>query len=157
MDRRTLLLGGAAALTTSAAAASLLLPRTLTPALTFTRDGLAIGGTDPVAYWTHARPIGGDPAHTHVWANATWRFITARNRDDFAADPTAFAPAYGGFCAWAVAAKGALFPTHPDNWAIVDDRLYLNFDDAVQATWDTDRPGFIRQADLRWPRIVADI
>ena len=54
MNRRTLFIGGAAALTASAAVASLLLPRKLPPALTYTRDGFAIGGsvgkdTDEVA------------------------------------------------------------------------------------------------------------
>lgn len=157
MNRRTLLIGTAAALTTTAAAASLIVSRALPPALTYQRDGLALGGTDPVTYWTHARPIGGDPLHTHVWADATWRFITVRNRDDFAANPEAFAPQYGGFCAWAVAAKGELFSTDPENWAIVDGRLFLNFDDDIQALWDENRKGFIRNADLRWPRVVATL
>ncbi|WP_339646455.1 YHS domain-containing (seleno)protein [Jannaschia helgolandensis] len=157
MNRRTLFIGGAAALTASAAAASLLLPRKLPPALTYTRDGFAIGGTDPVAYFTHARPIGGDPAYTHDYAGATWRFISALSRDEFAGNPDAYAPRYGGFCAWAVAAKSALFSTQPDNWAIVNGKLYLNFSDEVQADWDKDRAGFIRQANLRWPRIVASL
>lgn len=157
MNRRTMLIGGAAALTTTAAAASLVVRRALPPALTFQTGGVAIGGTDPVTYWTHARPIGGDPLHTHVWADATWRFITAQNRDDFAANPKAFAPQYGGFCAWAVAAKGQLFSTQPDKWAIVDGRLFLNFDESVQTLWDENRRSFINRADLRWPRIIAAV
>ncbi|WP_179380313.1 YHS domain-containing (seleno)protein [Jannaschia marina] len=156
MNRRTLLIGGAAALTTTAAAASLLLPRQLAPALTFTRDGLALGGTDPVAYFTHARPMGGDPALTHEWADATWRFISEESRAAFVEDPEAFAPQYGGFCAWAVAEKGELYSTQPENWAIVDGKLYLNFNDDVQAMWDADRAGFIRTADMKWPRILAE-
>lgn len=157
MNRRTMMIGGAAALTTTAAAASLVVRRALPPALTFQPGGVALGGTDPVTYWTHARPIGGDPLHTHVWADATWRFITAQNRDDFAANPEAFAPQYGGFCAWAVAAKGELFSTEPKQWAIVDGRLFLNFDAEVQTLWDENRKGFIRTADMRWPRIIATV
>lgn len=157
MNRRTLLIGGGAALFTSAAAASLLVPRPLPAALTFTRDGLAIGGTDPVAYFTHARPIGGDPALTHEYAGATWRFINDMTRETFIADPETYAPQFGGFCAWAVAEKGELFPTRPQNWAIVDDKLYLNSDDAAQANWNANRRALIRQADLRWPRLVAAI
>ena len=157
MNRRTVIVGGAAILTTSATAASLLLPRKLFPALTFTRDGLAIGGTDPVAYFTYARPIGGDPAYSHNHEGATWRFINAMNRDEFAGNPEAYTPRYGGFCAWTVAAKSALLSTQPDNWAIVDGKLYLTHSDEVQANWDKDRAGFIRQANLRWPRIVATL
>lgn len=155
MNRRILLVGSVAALAASAAAASLLLPRALSPALVFTRDGLAIGGTDPVAYFTHARPIAGDPAMAHDWNGATWRFVDAVHREAFAAAPQDYAPQYGGFCAWAVAAKGELYSTQPENWSVVDGRLYLNFDDTVQQTWNGDRAGFIRQADLRWPRLVA--
>ncbi|MEM9795466.1 MAG: YHS domain-containing (seleno)protein [Pseudomonadota bacterium] len=157
MNRRTLLIGGAAVLTATAATASLLLPRRLAPALTYQKDGLALGGTDPVAYFTHARPIAGDPSVTHDWAGARWAFVDEMHRDAFAADPAAYAPQYGGFCAWAVAAKGELFSTQPENWAIVDDKLYLNFNDDVQAMWDEDRAGFIAQGDMRWPEIVAEV
>ena len=157
MNRRTLLIGGVAIAATTATATAVFLPRGLEPALIFTRDGLALGGTDPVTYFTHARPIAGDPSHTYDWAGATWRFISARNRDDFAADPLAFAPQYGGFCAWTVAANGALVSTQPENWAIVEERLFLHFDDAVQNTWNTDPPGFIRKADLRWPILTANL
>ncbi|MCK0167119.1 YHS domain protein [Jannaschia sp. S6380] len=155
MDRRTLLIGGATAAFATTAAAGLLLPRGLAPAQVFTRDGYALGGTDPIAYFTHGRPIAGDPTVTHDWAGARWAFVDAMHRAEFAAAPQTFAPRYGGFCAWAVAAKGALYSTQPANWAIVDGALYLNFDDAVQARWDADRAGFIRRADARWPGIVA--
>lgn len=157
MQRRTLLIGGgAAALATMAAATALVLrPHRLEPAQVFTQNGLAIGGTDPVAYFTQGAPVAGDARWTHDWAGATWRFADAANRDAFAADPAAYAPRYGGFCAWAVAAKGELYSTQPENWSIRDGRLYLNFDDAVQKAWSADPDGFIREADERWPQIAA--
>ncbi|SFI44952.1 YHS domain-containing (seleno)protein [Jannaschia pohangensis] len=155
MNRRALLIGSAAALTATGALASLLVPTSLPVSRVFLRDGLAIGGIDPVAYFTKGRPIGGDPAVWTKWEGATWRFVDSDHRDRFLADPTAYAPQYGGFCAWAVAAKGELYSTKPQNWAIVDGRLFLNFDDDVQALWNQDRQGFIAQADARWPGIVA--
>ena len=156
MNRRTLLVGAGTALAAAALGAAFARGRRgLAPARVFSEGGLAIRGTDPVAYFTRGAPRAGDPALTHDWAGATWAFESAGNRDRFAAEPSAYAPRYGGFCAWAVAAKGQLFSTRPENWAIVDGRLYLNFDDAVQAMWNADRAGFIAEADRRWPEIVA--
>ncbi|WP_371154381.1 YHS domain-containing (seleno)protein [Jannaschia sp. 2305UL9-9] len=157
LKRRTFIIGGAAAAGVGALAlGAYLTPRQHAPARVYTADGLAIRGTDPVAYFTEGRPVAGDPAITHDWADATWAFATTEARDMFAADPVAYAPQYGGFCAWAVAAKGELYSTQPENWAIVDGKLYLNFNDGVQETWNTDRPGFIEAGDERWPDIVAD-
>ncbi|MGR3503833.1 YHS domain-containing (seleno)protein [Pseudaestuariivita sp.] len=120
-------------------------------------DGIAIRGTDAVAYFTEGRPVAGDAAYSHDWSGSTWHFASAENRDAFAADPTAYAPQYGGYCAWAVAAKGQLFSTQPSNWAVVDGKLYLNFNDRVQETWNTDVPGFIEEGDRRWPDVQQRI
>jgi len=159
-NRRRLLLGTAAAgLTVVGAAAAtngfgLIIP-TLPAAPVFAVDGLAIRGYDPVAYFTEAGPVAGDPAHSLEWNGVTWRFASAANRDAFAADPAAYAPQYGGFCAWAVAAKGKLYSTQPANWSIQDGKLYLNYNDDIQRRWQADIPGFIAAADQRWPELRA--
>ena len=153
--RRTFLLAGATLAAGGAAGAFALRPAPLPPAQVFAVDGVALRGTDPVAYFTEGMPVPGDPAATLDWAGATWRFATIENRDRFRADPDAYAPAYGGFCAWAVAAKRQLFSTRPRNWAVVGRRLFLNYDDAVQETWDRDRARFIAEADRAWPEVVA--
>lgn len=127
----------------------------LATAPVFATDGVAIRGTDPVAYFTERRPVAGDPAHAHDWRGAVWHFASAENRDRFAADPERYAPQYGGFCAWAVAEKGKLYSTLPGNWSIVDGKLYLNFNDEIQARWETDIAGFIMDADRRWPEILG--
>lgn len=129
--------------------------RPLPPSPVFATDRVAIRGTDPVAYFEDARPVPGDRAHAFDWRGATWHFASAANRDAFAADPEAFAPRYGGFCAWAVAVRGELYTTQPENWSIVDGRLYLNFNDDIQARWEEDPHGFIAEADRRWPEIIA--
>jgi hypothetical protein len=114
----------------------------------------AVGGHDPVAYVTQGRPVPGARDITLTWKGASWRFANAGNRETFRADPERYAPAYGGYCAWAVAqnyrAKG-----DPRHWKIVEGRLYLNYDAQVQATWEKDIPGFIRKADANWPGVLA--
>jgi len=129
----------------------------LASAPVYAPDGVAIGGTDPVAYFAEDRPVRGTARHAFDWNGATWHFATAQNRDSFAAEPERYAPQYGGFCAWAVAEKGQLYSTQARNWAIVDGRLYLNYNDDIQARWQDDIAGFILEADRRWPEIRAEI
>jgi len=115
-------------------------------------DGVAIRGFDPVAYFTEGRPVRGSAAFTHEWGGATWRFASAANRDQFAADPGRYAPAYGGFCAFAVS-EGYTAPTDPNAWRIVEGRLFLNYDRSVQRRWERDIPGRIARGDANWPRL----
>lgn len=118
----------------------------------FTRDGLAIGGTDPVAYFTEDRPVAGSPDYQLEWHEATWQFASAEHRDRFEADPEAYAPQYGGWCAWA-AARGEAASTVPEAWKVVDDKLYLNYSRFIQWRWERDIPGYIEAADAHWPDI----
>ncbi|MEL6266226.1 MAG: YHS domain-containing (seleno)protein [Pseudomonadota bacterium] len=115
--------------------------------------GTAIDGTDPVAYFTEGRPVEGSSSHTYDWNGATWRFASAENRDLFAADPEAYAPQYGGYCAWAVS-QGYTASTDPDAWAIVEGKLYLNYNASVQSRWEKDIPGHITAADGNWPTVL---
>lgn len=83
---------------------------------------------------------------------ATFRFASAANRDAFIADPEAYAPQYGGYCAWA-AAQGYHAKGDARFWKIVDGKLYLNYDASVQRTWEADLADFIAAADQNWPLI----
>ncbi|HKK34814.1 MAG TPA: YHS domain-containing (seleno)protein [Paracoccaceae bacterium] len=115
--------------------------------------GLAIRGYDPVAYFTEERPVEGDRAHSLEWKGATWRFASAEHRAMFEADPEAYAPQYGGYCAYAVA-QGGTASVDPEQWRIVDGKLYLNYDASVQERWLADIPGHISKADANWPGVL---
>lgn len=118
-------------------------------------SGLAIRGTDPVAYFTQGGPVAGSAEFTHTWSGATWQFASAENRDLFAANPELYAPQYGGFCAWAVS-QGYTADIDPNAWKIVDNKLYLNFNRSVQRRWERDIPGNIGKADANWPGVLSD-
>ena len=122
----------------------------------FVRRGLALGGTDPVAYFTMEKPIRGSKDHTTEWKDATWQFASAQNRQAFMDDPTAFAPQYGGYCAWAVS-QNYTASTDPDAWRIVDGKLYLNYSKKVQRTWEGDVAGNIAKGDANWPGLFNDL
>jgi hypothetical protein len=116
------------------------------------RQGLAIDGYDPVAYFTESRALPGLPQLTHQHGGATYRFATEAHRDAFAADPARYLPQYGGFCAWAVS-RGDTAPIDPEAWRIVDGRLYLNYSRSVQRMWEADVPANIRKGDANWPAL----
>ena len=119
----------------------------------FVTGGVAIAGADPVAYFTEEAYVPGSAEYTHDWQGATWQFSSAENRDLFAENPEQYAPEYGGFCAWAVAAKNTLVPVDPNAWSVVDGKLYLNANQKVQKNWLKDVPGFISQANDNWPSL----
>ena len=116
-------------------------------------SNLAVSGYDPVAYFNAGAPVKGSAEFEIEHEGATWRFSSAENRDLFVADPAAYAPQYGGYCAWAVA-QGQTAKGDPNFWKVVDGKLYLNFNASVQKKWETDIPGFIEKADANWPGIL---
>lgn len=127
--------------------------RAATPAV-YAKDGIAVDGSDVVAYFTDGAPVEGSPAIAHDWNGVTWHFANAANRDAFAADPVAYAPQYGGYCAWAVS-EGYTASTAPEAWKIVDGKLYLNFSRRIQRRWERDIPARIAAADGNWPSVLG--
>jgi len=119
----------------------------------FATDDGAIRGYDAVAYFTMGEPTRGSDQFTTSWQGATYKFASAANLALFKEEPEAYAPQYGGYCAYAVS-KGATAGTVPEAWTIVDGKLYLNYSLAVQQRWRKDVPGHIRAADRNWPAVL---
>lgn len=120
----------------------------------YSDDGVAVDGSDVVAYFREAKPVRGVASITHDWDGVAWRFSTRANRDAFAADPTRYAPQYGGYCAWAVS-KGYTASTTPAAWKIVDAKLYLNYSRRIQRRWERDIPSHIAAGDANWPGVLS--
>jgi len=123
------------------------------PVYTGTFSSLAVSGYDPVAYFTDGKPVEGRDDHELEWNGATWRFSSAENLNSFKSGPEAYAPQYGGYCAWAVS-QGYTASSDPQAWRIADGKLYLNYSKGVQKTWARDVPGNIAKADANWPKVL---
>ena len=123
------------------------------PVYTGTFSNLAVSGYDPVAYFTEGKPVEGSREHELEWNGAVWRFVSAENKALFEAAPEDYAPQYGGYCAWAVS-EGYTASADPDNWRIVDGKLYLNYDTKRQELWEEDIPGNIAEGDANWPGVL---
>ena len=109
----------------------------------------AMQGYDPVAYFESGAPEKGAKDISADYKGATFLFSSAEHRDAFIADPEAYAPQYGGYCAWAMA-DGKHAKGDARYWKIVDGKLYLNYNADIQGKWNADIPGFISDADAEW-------
>ncbi|OQW38374.1 MAG: hypothetical protein A4C66_11790 [Nitrospira sp. HN-bin3] len=118
----------------------------------FERNGLAIDGYDPVAYFTEMKAVKGLPDFRADYHGSTFQFMSAEHRAAFAADPEKFAPQYGGYCAYGTA-KGYKAKIAPEAFTVVQGKLYLNYSEAVRTRWLSDIPGYIQKADANWPEV----
>ena len=113
---------------------------------------IALDGYDATAYFTHAKPTRGSAQFEVTWRGARWQFESATASVEFMRDPERYAPQYGGYCAYATA-HGFIARGDPEQWAIVDHKLYVNNNEFAMALWDQDRAGHIVAADVNWPLI----
>lgn len=148
--RRQFLLLSAAALPVLAATRA---AHAAEPAV-FQDEGFALGGTDTVAYFEGNGPVAGDRAITATDMDATWAFASVANRDAFMADPAAYAPAFGGYCAFA-ASRGYVAPTVPEAWTLHEGRLFLNASLRVRRRWERELPDVIAAGEANWPAILG--
>jgi hypothetical protein len=115
--------------------------------------GVAIGGYDPVAFFRQGAAQPGHRRHAVMWKGVTWRFVSADSRARFEASPRAFAPAFGGYCAYALS-RGVLAPGDPQLWVIVDGRLFLLNNPEARRLWRIRRGELIARARQHWPAIL---
>lgn len=118
----------------------------------FQVGGVALGGWDPVSYFTGQVAARGKHRYRFDYNGATWHFASESHRDRFAANPARYAPQYGGFCAYAVS-QGQLVPVDPHAWTIHEGKLYLNYSTRVRAAWRADLEHHLELADENWEKL----
>ncbi len=113
----------------------------------------AVGGYDPVAYFTEGKPVAGKSGITHSWKGVTWRFASEKNRDLFKAKPentrrnmAATAP---GPCRRATPRRATRTTGRSSTASSI-----LNYDANVQRNWEKDIPGHIGNANRNWPKVL---
>ncbi len=116
-------------------------------------SGVAISGYDPVAYFTESKPVKGKKEFTVEYQGNQWALSSAANKQAFLANPMAYLPQYGGFCAFA-ASKNAISSIDPEAWTIHNKKLYLNYSKRVRNTWLKKKVKRIVDADRYWPELM---
>lgn len=114
-----------------------------------TKDGTAIKGFDTVAFFTLEKAIEGKPEYSFIWNGAKWFFSSAENRDMFAESPEKYAPQFGGYCSYAVS-HGYTADGDPETFKIVDDKLYLNYNQKAKELWEKEQGKFIKEGEKNW-------
>lgn len=118
----------------------------------YSKNGTAIKGYDPVAYFTQNEAVKGSDQFTDEWSGLKWKFSSQENLDSFKLDPLKYVPQYGGYCAYGIS-ENHKSPTDPKAWTIVNDKLYLNYNLEVKALWTIDKDTRIKTADANWPTL----
>ena len=61
-------------------------------------------------------------------------------------------PQYGGYCAYAISLN-KIAGIDPDEWAIVNNKLYLNDGFLAQTLWSFDKSGNVVRSDHNLPLV----
>lgn len=117
-------------------------------------EAVAVGGYDLTSYQTGAGiPVKGAAQFAIAHNGATYHFANAQNAAAFKANPAKYLPAYGGYCAYALA-RNQLAAGDPLLYDVVNGRLFLNFSKGTQKTWRKDPATEIRKGDANWPAVL---
>lgn len=116
--------------------------------------GVAIDGYDTSAYHRAGKPMKGQSAHSVKWKGATWKFATKADAEKFRANPTRYAPAYGGHCANGMS-LGEKVDGDPKIWMIIGEKLYLFYAERGRKRWQNgDKKALIAAANANWAKLL---
>lgn len=125
------------------------------------KNGLAIQGYDPVAYFKEGggEPRAGKESISVTLGKTTYRFASDENKALFEKNPAKYEPAYGGWCAYAMGAKGQKVEINPKAFTITDGRLCLFYKTVLTDTrkaWDKEVKTLKPNADKSWESISGE-
>lgn len=118
--------------------------------------GLAIGGYDPVAFYTDGKPMVGVADFELRYGGAVWRFCNIGNREAFAERPDVYMPQFGGYDPVGVA-HGVAVAGNPTVWLISADRLFLFYDRARLEAFAADPDRVVAAAERKWAEVLRTL
>lgn len=118
------------------------------------KQGLAIQGYDPVAYFTDNKPVKGNAKFSSDFDGAKYWFASAEHKTLFDTNPAKYAPAYGGYCGYA-ASIDRLSPVSPEWFQILDGKLILQHNKKAFDMFNKELAPNVQKADANWPGLVA--
>jgi YHS domain-containing protein len=117
------------------------------------KNGLALQGYDPVAYFSENKPVKGQAEITATHNGATYRFASKDNKAAFESSPDRYEPAFGGYCGYGVSVN-KLAPIDPTAFQLIDGRLVLQYDHDTLEHFNKDQAGNLKKAEMNWPGLV---
>lgn len=122
--------------------------------LTLTGNPLGMHGVDAVSMFKGAAPQMGDAAHTTAHEGVDYYFATAEAKAAFDADPAAYLPQFGGFCAYGVFV-GKKLDGDVRYADIVDGKLYLFVNAAIFEKYLANKDEVLSVAHEKWPGLKS--
>jgi len=110
---------------------------------------VALSGRDVVSYHTNDAPLEGSKKYAAIWDNSKWQFSSEKNRDLFLQNPEKYVPEFGGLCPVALAENKAKIG-HVNQYSIVDEKLYFNFDEQASSQFSKNPDNFLVRAQLNF-------
>ena len=121
-----------------------------------TKKGYAVNGYDVVSYFNR-KPKEGKKEFTTTYDGVNYKFFSKENMEKFIAEPKAYLPKYGGYCAYALAVSGKKVNVDPETYEIRDGELYLFYNKGNNNTlqfWLSESPTDLKsKADKNWEKI----
>jgi YHS domain-containing protein len=117
------------------------------------RNGVAIQGYDPVAFFTDNRPVKGNAQFQSEYRGAKYYFASSEHKAAFDQEPAKYEPQFGGYCAYG-ASQGQKAPVKIEAWQIVNGRLLMQYDLGVKDDFNKDQQNNLSKADRNWPDLV---
>lgn len=124
-------------------------------AQTHVKEGIALQGYDPVAYFIDGKAINGTDSIRATYGTATYCFASDAHKEIFLKNPAQYEPQFGGFCAYGMS-KGYKAPVDPKAFTIVHDKLYLNYSLEVRDEWQKEREIRIQRAEQHWEKLKSN-
>lgn len=126
------------------------------------KNGVILGGYDVVSYFQKNGPQKGNSKIQVALNGVTYLFSSEENKTLFLKDPKRYEPAFGGWCAYAVADSKSKVEVDPKSFVIQDGRLLVFYDGIFADTrkkWTTTKSKspnlFLKEADMNWPEIKS--
>ena len=117
---------------------------------------IAVKGYDVVAYFSN-KTIKGSENYQLKYKDVIYRFSSVENKNLFAANPSKYAPQYGGWCAYAMGKDGSKVDIDPETFEIRDGKLYLfynKFGTNTLELWIKENPEKLKSnADVNWKKL----
>jgi len=119
---------------------------------------IAIDGYDPVAYFTQNKAIKGNKKFAVSFDGVIYYCSSPANKDLLVKTPAKYEPQYGGWCAYAMGAKGTKVEIDPETFKILNGKLYLFYNKGFTNTlalWNKDETNLKTKADENWKIILS--